>query len=72
MEKTPLMVDVETRHDEPLETLIPRLYARDMTDEQIADYLGVSYFTYRKWLYRLGARKSTSVRFASEEATAAR
>lgn len=73
MRKTLLMLRKEQEHGETLEALIRRLAAQGKNREQMAQHIGVSYWTLMDWLRadRLGASFETTVRFASEE-TAAR
>ncbi len=72
MNKTALMRAKEAEHGEPLESLLRRLSAQGMNRQQMAAYLGISYFTLTDWFRadRLGVTVETVMRFASEEAIA--
>ena len=65
MAKSPKMENIELRRGRPLEELIREQVEAGKTQEQIANDLGVSYWTFRSWLRTLGAR--ASIRFAGEE-----
>lgn len=67
MTKSSQMQLIEIRRGEAIEAIIRRNMEAGMTDEQIARDLGISYHTLRFWLVRLGAQRTRSVRFASEE-----
>ncbi len=63
MEKTYQMQAVELRLGIRLEDVIREQTEAGRTQEEIARYLGVSYWTYRSWLKHLGAEISVSVSF---------
>lgn len=72
MRKTLLMLAKEREHGEPLEAIIRRLAAQGKSREEMARFLGISYWTLHDWLRadRLGASFETTVHFASEQASA--
>ena len=70
MIKSSLMQLIELRRGEPIEAILRRQIEQGRTQEEIADDLGISYWTLRSWLLRLGAEMVTTVRFASDEEAA--
>lgn len=68
--KSHLMQNIELRRGDTIENIIRSQMEQGRTQEEIARDLGVSYWTFRSWLYRLGAQIEHRVRFASEETTA--
>lgn len=66
MQKSAVMQNIEIRRGECIEEIIRRQVEQGRTQDEIAADLGVSLSTYRGWLWRLGARFDTTVRFASE------
>jgi hypothetical protein len=55
MEKTPKMTQIETLRGQPLEELLPRLFAEHRTTEAVADELKISSMSLSRWLEMLGA-----------------
>lgn len=67
MTKTDKMRLIELERGQSLEQIIRSLTEAGLTGREIADKLGVSYKTYHDWKSMLGARRVSTVRFASEE-----
>lgn len=67
MIKTDKMRLIEFQRGKTLEQIIRDLTEAGLTGREIADELGVAYKTYHDWKAMLGARRVSTVRFASEE-----
>jgi AraC-like DNA-binding protein len=70
--KSARMQNIELRRGRPLEDLIREQVEQGRTEEEIADDLGVSYWTFRSWLRVLGAQRHSTVRFSNEDGHARR
>lgn len=67
MSKSPTMRLIEVERGEQIEAIIRARTEAGLTQEEIADELGISYATLRVWLRNLGADYVKSVRFKSEQ-----
>lgn len=65
-EKSTLMKLIELRRGRTIEDMIREQTQAGRTQEQIAADLGISFYTLRSWMYRLGARVESTVRFNSD------
>lgn len=70
MTKSPLMQLIELKRGKPIERLIREQLEEGRSQEEVAADLGISFYTLRSWMYRLGARLHTVVQFESEETQA--
>jgi hypothetical protein len=66
MKKSTLMELIELRRGRTIEELIREQTEAGWTQEQIAADLGISFYTLRSWMYRLGARVESTMRFDSD------
>lgn len=66
MKKSFAMQNIELRFGKPLEAVIREHIEAGLTQEEIAREFGISYWTFRNWLGRLGARMTASVRFTTD------
>lgn len=66
MARSYLMENIELKHGKPIREIIREQVEAGKNQDEIARYLGVSYWTLRSWLYRLRAEFSSTVTFADE------
>jgi hypothetical protein len=57
---------IELRRGRTIEDMIREQTQAGRTQEQIAADLGISFYTLRSWMYRLGARVESTVHFNSD------
>ena len=58
---------IETRHGRPFESLVKELVEAGRTQEEIAAFLGLPYWSFRYLLRQRGARFFRTVEFDGEE-----